>query len=215
MTDMIITNELIRMDEIPAELRDMIIFTMSADDITQSHLQGFYYRAKLRTSYGTAKHCAELIAREVTNAYNVGAITNNRLANFSIRPQPMLSGEFRMTLESMDLAERRCLYFALLLNVDVLLTVNLKWNEVQELHRLNAISDAATDVLDSLPRHFKFQYVFWRGDPPERLHDIKTVVELAFGCSYEALRQKFNGMVMVDTALQAQEFKALLGVDHE
>lgn len=212
---MITTNELIRMDEIPAELRDMIIFTMDVDKITRSHLQGFYYRAKLRTSPGIAKHCAELIASRVTHAHRVGATSNDSLSEFSVRPQPMLSGEFRTTLGIMTLAERRCLYFSLLLSVDVSLIISLKWNDVKELHRLNAINDAATDVLDSLPRHFRFPYVFWQGDPPERLHDIKVTAELAFGCSYEALRKKFAGMVMVDSELQARELRELLGGNYE
>lgn len=215
MTEMILTSEIIGTVEIPPELKDMLIFDLDVEEVTVAHLQGFYYRAKLRTSHTTAKYFAEMIAREITNANKIGAVDNNRLSNFFLKTQPMLSSELRQSLEKMELSERRCTYFALLLNVDVDNVVNLKWDEIRELHKLNAINDAATDVLDSLPRHFKFPFVFWKNNPPERLHDIKQTVELAFGCTYETLRKKFLTMVLVDTDQQVEDFKKNLGGVYE
>ena len=203
---MILTKELLRMSEIPSVLQDMYVFELDAEAITIAHLQGFYYRAKQRTTHSTAKHYAELIAREITHAHALGGLNNAKLAKFTIRNPPMLSGELRVALERLTLSERRCVYFALLMNIDLSLAIQLRWEEVTRLHQMNAINDAATDVLDSLPRHFRSSYVFWKDEPPVPLTHLEQTVELTFGCSYNQLRQKFLTMVLVDTELQATEF---------
>lgn len=204
---MILTKELLRMDDFPLSLHEMYIFDMEAEAVTIAHLQGFYYRAKQRTTHDTAKHFAELIAREITRTHEIGGLNNNRLARFTIPNPPMLSGELRLALSQMALSERRCVYFALLMNIDLALAVQLRWDEVMRLHKMEAINDAATDVLDSLPRHFRSPYVFWKDEPPVPLNDLERTVELVFGFSYDQLRQKFLTMVLVDSPLQAEAFR--------
>lgn len=206
---MIRINELLDFSDIEPQLSELLIFDLYVDEITVAHLQGFYYRAKLRTSHGIAKYWAEFIAKGINDAYERGIVRNDRLTEFRIANSPMLSGEFRETLAKLDLAERRCLYFALLLNVDINLVINLQWTDVRVLIDRGVVNDAAIDVLDSLPRHIKFPYVFWKGNPPERLHDIEMVAQLTFGCTYEQLRKKFLKMVLVDTNVQAEEFKKI------
>lgn len=212
---MIRINELLDFKDIQKELADMMTLQLDVEEITIAHLQGFYYRAKLRTSHGVAKFWAEFIANGINEAYDNGFVKNDRLQQFRIANPPMLSGDFRKTLEAMELSERRCLYFALLLNVDIEHIISLTWADTKTLIERGVVNDAAIDILDSLPRHFKFPYVFWKGEPPERLHDIKTTTQLTFGCTYDQLRKKFLSMVLIDSELDAEEFRKIRGIDHE
>lgn len=198
----------------PEELSQFAIWDMDADRVAPVHLSGFFYRAKLVVSREAAKAAVETIALDISNANMQGFVHNDRLEGYRIASSPMLLGELRSGLEKLDLAERRCTFFSLIMGWSLERVSDLTWPEVKTITSI--ISDAAWDVLESLPRHLRSDLVFWRdtGNGVAKLADVRFKVEMAFGCDYDKLRAKFASMVFVDPELAAQEVRQHFGVDN-
>ena len=196
----------------PEELHQFAIWDMDADNVAPIHLSGFFYRAKLLVSREAAKAAAEAIARDISNANHQGFVHNDRFENYRIASTPMLLGDLRQGLEKLDLADRRCVFFSLIMGWSLERVSELTWPEVKSISSI--ISDAAWDVLESLPRHLRSDLVFWRdtANGVPQLADIRFRVEMAFGCDYDKLRSKFASMVFIDPELAAQEVRQHFGV---
>lgn len=211
---MITVSQLVGREACAEELRDLKIWEMDVEDVMPAHLQGFFYRSKLRTNREVAKNCANFIANGISQAFNDKVVRNNRLMNFSISEPPYLSGELRKSLETMSVATRRCTYFALLMGWTPEQATELNWSKVAKLKSSGAMFhyDAALDVLDALPRHFRDERVFWEYSTkfePVALAGLRFRIETAFDCQYEELLEKFQTMVLIDPALHSDELKAL------
>lgn len=211
---MITVSQLVGMESCAEELRDLKIWEMDVEDVMPAHLQGFFYRSKLRTNREIAKNCANFIAESISAAFKEKVVRNDRLMNFSISEPPYLSGELRKSLEQMSQAERRSTYFSLLMGWTPEQTTELTWGQVTKLKESGAMfhHDAALDVLDALPRHFKDDRVFWEYNSklqPVSLVGMRGKIETTFGCKYEELLEKFQTMVLIDPALHSEELKAL------
>ncbi|EOB4971298.1 hypothetical protein [Vibrio fluvialis] len=211
---MITVSQLVGMESCAEELRDLKIWEMDVEDVMPAHLQGFFYRSKLRTNREVAKNCANFIAESISAAFKEKVVRNDRLMNFSISEPPYLSGELRKSLEQMSQAERRCTYFSLLMGWTPEQTIELTWGQVTRLKASGAMfhHDAAMDVLDALPRHFKDDRVFWEYNSqlqPASLVGMRGKIETTFECKYEELLEKFQTMVLIDPALHSEELKTL------
>lgn len=210
--EMITVADLCGKNNFPRELDSFAIWDMWADNVAPIHLQSLYFRAKLRTSHLVAKSAVDTIARDISNANFEGFVHNDRLNNFSIADSPMLIGDLKEGLLKLDVEERRCVFFALIMGWSIHRVLELTWPEVKSLK--GVVSDAGWDVLDSLPRHFKNELVFWRNVDGAALPlvDLEFKTEMAFGCSYDNLRSRFASMVFLDPELAAQEVKQHFGV---
>lgn len=62
---MITVSELIGKDGCAAELSDLRLWDMDAEEVMPAHLQGFFYRSRLRTDRETARQCANLSRKKL------------------------------------------------------------------------------------------------------------------------------------------------------
>lgn len=200
---------LVKRVDYPLSLHDMKLWDLDAEEITRAHLQGFYYRASVRTSKDEARELVLRIADAITQASEAGAIHNKKLSGFSVAQPPMLSGELRIALELMHLETRRCAFFALLMNWDIERAIDLKWSDINYLRQFEDLNDMALDVVQSVPRHISFPYVFWKSEEgmPAKLDDARADVEIAFGFEFEVLLKRFSSMVISDPLLNAAEIE--------
>lgn len=209
---MITVSKLVGKNDCAEVLHDLKIWNMDAEEVTKAHVQGFFYRAKLRTDRDIARNCANFIVQAITEAHDDRIVRNDRLNDLVISEPPYLSSDLRLALEQMTVPARRCVYFALLMGWRIEEAAQLTWSTVKQLRSQGAIHDAAIDVLDALPRHFKSDLVFWEqtNQPkPTMLVGLKLDVELAFNCTYGELLEKFQTMVLVDPVLHASELKTI------
>lgn len=206
---MILIEQLVPRIDFPIVVHDMKIWDMDAESVTPAHLHGFNYRAKNRIDHTDAKSMVERIADAISIADECGQIKNSKFKSFSIKEPPMLSGEFRLNLELLSLEERRCAYFALLSNMTLENSISLTWSDVNVLRSNDLIQDCSLDIVDSMVRHLRFPYVFWEtiDSSPVRLHNLRANLEIAFGCSFEALQEKFNSMVLTDPQIYSKELE--------
>ncbi|MCR9484066.1 hypothetical protein [Vibrio alginolyticus] len=216
---MITVSKLVGKENCAEELQDLKIWDMDVEEVMPAHLQGFFYRSKLRTSRDIAKNCANFIARSITEANDKKFVRNDRLSNFSISEPPYLSSELRLSLEQMSVPARRCTYFALLMGWPIERAVELTWKEINEMKESGQMTyhDAALDVIDCMPRHFKNNLVFWdqsNTGQPVALVGLRLDIETAFDCTYEELLDKFQTMVLVDPTIHADELKTIWGTNN-
>jgi hypothetical protein len=210
---MITVEDLCGKGNFPRELYSFKIWEMRADNVAPIHLQSLYFRAKLITSHLTAKSAVDSIARDIAQANFEGFVHNDRLDNFSIVEPPMLINDLKDGMSKLAMEERRCLFFALVMGWSLPRVLELTWPEIKSMK--GVISDAGWDVLDSLPRHFKSDRVFWRSVEGATLPlvDLEFNAEIAFGCTYEKLRSRFASMIFMDPDLAAEEVKRHFGVN--
>lgn len=201
---------LVKRVDYPLSLHDMKLWDLDAEEITKAHLQGFYYRASVRTSKDEARDLVLRIADAITQASEVGAIHNHNLSGFSVAQPPMLSGELRISLELMSLETRRCAFFAMLMNWDIERAIDLKWSDINYLRQFEDINDIAFDILRSVPQHISFPYVFWKLEDgmPVKLNNARADIEIAFGIEFEVLLKRFSSMVISDPSLSAAEIES-------
>lgn len=196
----------------PEELHSFRIWELDADRVAPVHLQGLFYRAKTLLSRERAKAAVEQIARDISAANLQGFVHNDRLENFHIASSPMFLGDLKHGLIKMTLEERRCVFFALVMGWSLERVSDLTWDEVKTLK--SVICDAGWDILERLPRHLRCKYVFWQdgGSGAVRLTDIRFKTEMAFGCDYDDLRDRFASMIFIDPDLAAKEVREHFGV---
>lgn len=209
---MITVEDLCGKQNFPPELHPFKIWEMRADNVAPIHLQSLYFRAKLATSHLIAKAAVDSIARDISQANFEGFVHNDRLDSFSIAEAPMLASDLKNGMAKLELEERRCLFFALVMGWSLPRVLELTWAEIKSMKSI--VCDAGWDVLDSLPRHFKSDRVFWRviDGAVLPLVDLEFKAEIAFGCTYEKLRSRFASMIFMDPDLAAEEVKRHFGV---
>lgn len=206
---MILVSNLVSRLDYPLDLHDLKLWDQDAESISSAILHGFNYRARQLTDRELANNLTNRIADAINIANQSGQISNSKLKNFKILESPMLLSDLRTNLELLDLSDRRCAYFALLTNMEIEQAMDLTWKEVNLLRQNGLIDDVAMDVIDSVPRHIRFPYVFWKyqDNLPVKLYQIKTDMEIAFGCKFEKLQAKFNSMVLTDPILHSEDIK--------
>lgn len=202
--------QLVKRVDYPLSLHDMKLWDLDSETITRAHLQGFYYRASVRTSKDEAREIVLRIADAITQASNAGAIHNTQLSNFSVSQPPMLSGELRIALELLTVPTRRCAFLALLMQWPIERAIDLKWADINYLRQFDGFNDLAIDTVQSMPRHISFPYVFWEldGDTPVKVNNARADVEIAFGFEFEVLLKRFSTMVISDPTLHAAELES-------
>lgn len=106
------------------------------------------------------------------------------------------------------------MYFALLMGITIDQASSLTWNEVKQMREsgLMVDQDAALDVLDQLPRHFRSPLVFWEmssQNQPVSLIGLRAEVETIFCMTYDELMEKFQTMLFVDPSIHADELRQI------
>lgn len=209
---MISVEDLCGKGSFPEGIHHFATWEMDINRLSPIHLHALYYRAKQVIGWPAAKAACEAIAREIAVANENGLAQNDRLGNFKIASSPMFLGDLRIGLEKLERVERRCVFLALVMGWSLERVVELTWPEVMTLKHV--INDAGWDVLDAMPRHFKSDLVFWEvgNEGVAKLQDVRFKTEMAFGCDYDKLRDRFANMVFIDPELAAEEVRNHFGV---
>lgn len=209
---MILLRELMGRDSYSGEIGELRIWDIDAESISPSVIAAAYYRMRQFTSDEVAASVALRIADAVFIAHQSGQINNSTTEHFKLMRPPMLSGDFRICLESMREPYRRCIFFALSMDMPIENAVSLTWPTYVRMQENGYINHNAEGVVDSMPRHFRDKSVFWdyeRGVAGS-LSRVRFEAEMTFGCTFEVLQEKFNKMALCDPAANAETIRELL-----
>ncbi len=174
--------------------------------LTPLDLSSFVARYRGTPAYFDAIAEANVVVDAGIEALMSGAINSAEFIHFRAPKAVTLVSDVVEWLSRVSLIRCKAILFALETELSPRFVMELSWKGLSRL----TLSNLAVEVVRSMPRHIRLDYVFWDILPNGAVGPLfgltESAMECADGLGFEKMLERYKNMVMIDSDADLKHF---------